>query len=141
LREWMKSLRLHKYTERLLGLAYGELLALSEADLQRLEFTDGARGKFWKQLQLVKERPAKLAELKRSLDEIEDFPRDLPRVIGELEKIAFMPLPCAVGSSASASEADAAQTLFDALEKTFSVIICRQCDDQDRDRVVVTFFR
>jgi len=32
----MKSLRLHKYTDRLLGLSYDELLVLTEADLQHM---------------------------------------------------------------------------------------------------------
>ena len=64
----MKSLRLHKYTEVLTDLTYEELLALDEAELQRRGFTNGAMGKFLKQLALVRERPEKLAELNAALN-------------------------------------------------------------------------
>ncbi len=90
LRDWMKSLRLHKYTDRLLGLTYDDLLTLTDRysltklfcvqeninflcvshfrDLQKLVFTDGAKGKFLKQLSLMRERPQKIKELQQSLE-------------------------------------------------------------------------
>ena len=68
LREWMKSLRLHKYSDRLLGYGYDELLALTEDDLQKLLFTDGAKGKLMKQILLIKERPARIKEIKGKLE-------------------------------------------------------------------------
>ncbi len=64
----MKSLRLHKYTDRLLSLTYEELLNLTEDELRRMEFTDGARGKFMKHLALITERPGKIRELRKTLD-------------------------------------------------------------------------
>ena len=43
LQDWLKSLRLHKYTLLLLEFTYEELLGLSEADLERKRVTTGAR--------------------------------------------------------------------------------------------------
>ena len=41
----------------------------------------------------------------------------------------------------SSCDSDIPQELFDLLEKTFSVILCRQQDDSDLNRVVLHFFR
>lgn len=68
LREWMKSLRLHKYSDRLQGYGYDEVLALKDEDLHKLLFTDGAKGKLLKQISLIKERPAKIREMKKKLE-------------------------------------------------------------------------
>ena len=43
LQDWLKSLRLHKYTLLLLEFTYEELLGLTEADLERKRVTTGAR--------------------------------------------------------------------------------------------------
>ena len=64
----MKSLRLHKYTERLINLTYEELLAITDNDLKDRMFTDGAKGKFLKQIALIRDRPQKIRELKQHLD-------------------------------------------------------------------------
>ncbi len=64
----MKSLRLHKYTDRLLGLTSEDLLTLTDRDLQKLVFTEGAKGKFLKQLQAMRERPRKIREMQQSLE-------------------------------------------------------------------------
>ena len=238
----MKSLRLHKYTDRLLGLTYDDLLTLTDKDLQKMVFTEGAKGKFMKQLILIRERPARIRELKKQLEEIVEL-RDLLQVLPEIEKIILMPLkahgssaakpdtsstrpsvllhqqqqpvhqnpppptggagatvdmsafspagilsrqekrhdsgsdsgteladdslhalstspgsssshgggamasPAAGTAAAGASTADPVlsenvpQLLFELLEKTFSIIICKQVDDRDRDRVVLQFFK
>ena len=177
LRDWMKSLRLHKYSDRLVSYSYDELLALTDQDLQKLMFTDGAKGKFLKQLSLVKERPSKLKDLRTQLDENVEL-RELLVILPELEKLILMPMrlptlnrspnpmptyakPAQPAvSSLSRSERrhdsgsdsgtemtddavrdlDVAQELFELLEKTFSIIICKQHDDSDRDKVVRNFF-
>ncbi len=47
----------------------------------------------------------------------------------------------AAAASSAESGGSVAQLIFELLEKTFSIIICRQQDDRDRDRVVMHFFR
>lgn len=67
----MKSLRLHKYTERLIGLSQEQLLNLGDQELLQMGFTDGAKGKFIKQIKLVKERPELIKQFRKSLEVIE----------------------------------------------------------------------
>ena len=47
----------------------------------------------------------------------------------------------AASKPASVESENVPQLLFELLEKTFSLIICKQVDDRDRDRVVAQFFR
>ena len=68
LRDWMKSLRLHKYTERLVGLSQEQLLNLGDQELLQMGFTDGAKGKFIKQIKLVKDRPELIKQFRKSLE-------------------------------------------------------------------------
>lgn len=68
IREWLKSLRLHKYTKILLELTYEELLELSDEQLEKKNVTLGARGKILKNIGLVRERSGKLRELSRALE-------------------------------------------------------------------------
>lgn len=178
----MKSLRLHKYTDRLLGFSFDDLMALTDSDLQGLLFTDGAKNKFLKQLALVRERPLRIREIRAQLDATEEL-KDLLNILPELEKLILMPIKISkISSSQSVTVAshhhqlrpaapaltqlsreanrhesgsdsgtemiteeppkdvDVSQELFDMLEKTFSLILCKQCDDSDRDKVVRNFF-
>jgi len=105
LQEWLKSLRLHKYTLLLLEFTYEELLGLSEADLERKQVTTGARGKILKEIATVKERPAKMRELAAQIEAISrtnDLAR-LERILPELEKVILMPLKPTVAAAAAAA--------------------------------------
>ena len=68
LRDWLKSLRLHKYTRILLELTYEQLLDLTDEELERRGVTLGARGKILKNIGFMKDRPNILAELSFNLD-------------------------------------------------------------------------
>ena len=94
----MKSLRLHKYTDRLLGLTYDDLLTLTDGDLQKMVFTEGAKGKFMKQLTLIRERPAKIKELKKQLEEIGEL-RDLLQVLPEMSKVNMVKTVLVIGDA------------------------------------------
>ena len=105
LQEWLKSLRLHKYTLLLLEFTYEELLGLTEADLERKRVTTGARGKILKEIATVKERPTKMRELAAQVEAVSrtnDLTR-LERILPELEKVILMPLkPTAADAAAGA---------------------------------------
>ena len=110
LQEWLKSLRLHKYTLLLLEFTYEELLGLTEADLERKKVTTGARGKILKEIATVKERPAKIRELAAQIEAVSrmnDLAR-LERILPELEKLILMPLKPTVAVAAAAAAAAAA---------------------------------
>ena len=68
IREWLKSLRLHKYTKLLLEYSYEEFLELTDEKLERRNVTLGARGKIIKNIGLIKERPQKLVQLAKELE-------------------------------------------------------------------------
>ena len=105
LQEWLKSLRLHKYTLLLLEFTYEELLGLTEADLERKMVTTGARGKILKEIAAVKERPAKIRELAAQIEAVSrttDLAR-LERILPEVEKVILMPLKPTVPSAAAAA--------------------------------------
>ena len=108
LQEWLKSLRLHKYTLLLLEFTYEELLGLTEADLERKRVTTGARGKILKEIATVRERPAKVRELAAQVEAVSrtnDLAR-LERILPELEKVILMPLrPTAAAADAAAADA------------------------------------
>ncbi len=257
LRDWMKSLRLHKYTDRLLGLTYDDLLTLTDRySLSTLTFLRTGKYKFslcfsfqrpsktcfyrWGQGQVpeatfANEREASknqgaaaelggdvcisrndthnLTDLLCPPQDINEL-RDLLRILPEMEKIILMPMkptqqqqqrhqPSTLPSSSlssklplttdvsscsaaailsreerrhdsgsdsgtelaeeagggsagaggqqpphqqgslndSSKEDKVSQEIFELLEKTFSIIICRQRDDRDRDRVVQHFYR
>jgi len=126
-------LRLHKYTGRLAGLAYEELLALNEDRLLAMDITAGAVGKLLKHLTAVKEREATLSKLNCVLESISAI-KDLLGLFADLEKLLLMPLKL----PAPTVEANA---LFSLMERTFFVLICRQREDYDRYRIVSSFFR
>ena len=68
IREWLKSLRLHKYTKILLELSYEELLQLNDEALERKNVTLGARGKILKYIGHIKERPKTIKKLGKDLE-------------------------------------------------------------------------
>ena len=63
IRDWLKSLRLHKYTKILLEVKYEELLELTDEDLEKKGVTLGARGKILKNVGFMKDRPNLLNEI------------------------------------------------------------------------------
>ena len=107
LQEWLKSLRLHKYTLLLLEFTYEELLGLTEADLERKRVTTGARGKILKEIATVRERPARVRELAAQVEAVSRTSGDLARlerILPELEKVILMPLkPTAAAADAAAN--------------------------------------
>ena len=68
IREWLKSLRLHKYTKILLELSYEELLQLNDEVLERKNVTLGARGKILKYIGHIKERPRTIKKLGKDIE-------------------------------------------------------------------------
>ena len=68
IREWLKSLRLHKYTKLILEYTYEEFLDLTDETLEKRNVTLGARGKIIKNIGLVKYRPQKLNEMAKELE-------------------------------------------------------------------------
>ena len=68
IREWLKSLRLHKYTKLLLEYSYEEFLELTDEKLEKRNVTLGARGKIIKNIGLIKERPQNLKDLAKELE-------------------------------------------------------------------------
>ena len=68
LRDWLKSLRLHKYTRILLELSYDQLMELTDEELERRGVTLGARGKILKNVGFMKDRHAIINELSLNLD-------------------------------------------------------------------------
>ena len=68
IREWLKSLRLHKYTKILLELTYEDLLELNDEALEKKNVTMGARGKILKYIGHIRERPQTIKELARELE-------------------------------------------------------------------------
>ena len=67
IREWLKSLRLHKYTKILLEMTYEELLELNDDVLDKKNVTMGARGKILKYVGHIKDRPSTLKQCAREL--------------------------------------------------------------------------
>jgi hypothetical protein len=78
LKDWLKSLRLHKYTKVLLEFTYEELLDVTEDQLEKKGVTLGARGKIFKNISLIKERPTKIQNLTKLLEV------RLPKVNGDI---------------------------------------------------------
>lgn len=68
LRDWLKSLRLHKYTRVLLEFTYDEFLDVTEDQLEKKGVTLGARGKILKNIGLIKQRPQKIVEILEIID-------------------------------------------------------------------------
>ena len=70
--EWLKSLRLHKYTNLLLSLTYEEMVELDEDKLEALGVTKGARRKIVASIVKLKERQAQL----KAIDKVRTNTKD-----------------------------------------------------------------
>lgn len=86
---WLKLLRLHKYTELIMGLGYEEMITLTEEQLEQRGVTKGARRKIVANIAKLRDRPRILAEMSAHLD------RDdcsVKKVITELEILIKSPV-------------------------------------------------
>jgi len=93
LRDWLKSLRLHKYTRVLLELTYEEFLDVTEDQLEKKGVTLGARGKILKNIGFIKQRPQKINELIEMLD-VSSFALKAVKLICNHFKFKFQLLSC-----------------------------------------------
>lgn len=66
---WLKSLRLHKYAYLFAHMSYEEMMGLTEEKLEAQSVTKGARHKIVLSIRKLKERPATLRQLEKSLQE------------------------------------------------------------------------
>lgn len=60
---WLKSLRLHKYTQLLQQMDYNEMMQLTEQKLEKLNVTKGARKKILQSIQKLHERVHQIRQL------------------------------------------------------------------------------
>ena len=122
---WLKHLRLHKYTEYIMGLTYQDLLELTDEKLQRLNVTKGARRKLLMNIEKLSERPQALTAV-GSILENDDC--DIKEVLEDLESIVRSPIyiveteseashDCAADSGAEVSDDEEATSDENALEK------------------------
>jgi len=86
---WLKHLRLHKYTDFIMGLSYQELMQITEEKLINLNVTKGARRKILLSIDKLSERPKTLEVLNSNL---ETDGCDIKEVLLELETIVKSPI-------------------------------------------------
>ena len=86
---WLKHLRLHKYTEHIMGLTYQELVELTEEKLQNMNVTQGARKKLLLNIERLSERPQALAAIETTL---ENDDCDIKNVLADLESVIRSPI-------------------------------------------------
>jgi len=85
---WLKSLRLHKYSNIFLDLTYEEMMALSLDYLEQKNVTKGARKKIISSITKLKERAQTLRQLEKDALQL----GKLPQVLNELNTILMSPL-------------------------------------------------
>lgn len=61
--QWLKHLRLHKYTDYFSSLSYEEILALNDDKLIESKITLGARKKILTNIEKLRNRPERIREL------------------------------------------------------------------------------
>ena len=85
--QWLKYLRLHKYTDLIMSMSYAEMVELTEEKLEALNVTKGARRKIAMSMQKLSERP----KLLKCIDkEIESENCDFKNV--DLESVLKSPI-------------------------------------------------
>lgn len=87
--EWLKSLRLHKYTGLMMSLTYEEMLDLSEEKLEKMGVTKGARRKIVSSVGKLRDRFRLLSSLQA---ELENADCDLKKILLELEGVVKSPI-------------------------------------------------
>ena len=86
---WLKHLRLHKYTDYIMGLTYQELMELTDEKLQKMNVTQGARKKLLLNIEKLSERPQALTAISTSL---ENDDCDIKSILVDLETIIRSPI-------------------------------------------------
>jgi len=61
--QWLKHLRLHKYTDYFTNMSYDEILALDDDKLVESNITLGARKKILSNIEKLRNRPRRIKEL------------------------------------------------------------------------------
>ena len=87
--DWLKSLRLHKYTNLIMSMDYQEMLELTEEKLEKMNVTKGAARKIANSIQKLKERPKLLHELNANVD---TGICDIRKILADLESILQSPI-------------------------------------------------
>ena len=90
---WLKLLRLHKYTELMMGFTYEEMIHLTEEQLEKQGVTKGARRKIITNIQKLLDRPKMLEEINMQLEK-EDC--NVKKVLTELEVLLKSPVKIGV---------------------------------------------
>jgi len=93
--EWLKSLRLHKYTSIIMSFTYEQMLELTDEKLERLNITKGARRKIISSIQKLKERGNLLSAIIR---DIENVSCDVKKVLTDLEAVLRSPIKLQLNS-------------------------------------------
>ena len=87
--DWLKSLRLHKYTNLIMNMSYIEMMDLTEEKLEKMNVTKGAARKIVNSLQKLKERSKLLHEMNIDID---NGTGDIKNMIADLESILKGPI-------------------------------------------------
>jgi hypothetical protein len=86
--DWLKSLRLHKYTNLIMRMDYEDMLELTEDKLEKMKVTKGAARKITNSIQKLKER----SQLLQAINEnVENGATDLKKILTDLEFILRSP--------------------------------------------------
>ena len=108
--QWLKQLRLHKYTELMMSLSYEELTSLQEEKLQKMNVTKGARRKILLSIEKLSERPKALATICSKLD---TEGCDIKEILTELEIIIKSPILISEISCCSSAQDSGAEVSDD----------------------------
>jgi hypothetical protein len=87
--DWLKSLRLHKYTNLIMSMTYQEMLELTEEELEKINVTKGAARKIANSIQKLKERSQILQDINLNVD---NGTGDIKKILSDLECILKSPV-------------------------------------------------
>ena len=87
--DWLKLLRLHKYTNLIMNMNYQEMWELTEEKLEKMNVTKGAARKFANSLQKLKERSEILQEINVNVD---NGTGEIKKILADLEGILRSPI-------------------------------------------------
>ena len=87
--DWLKSLRLHKYTNLIMRMDYRDMLELTEEKLEEMKVTKGAARKISNSIQKLKERSQLLHDINEN---VENGAKDMKKILVDLEFILRSPI-------------------------------------------------
>lgn len=92
--EWLKNIKLHKYTELFTQMTYVDLMEVTDEKLIKANITLGARKKILTHIDKLKDRPARLRQLIQILDDKKCPINDstLENILIELTEISVSPI-------------------------------------------------